>query len=65
MTPENVRKSKEIFNEQQLNFVAACILGDGCLAKTGRLVIAHGLQQSDYIDWKAQKLSDLLNQEAC
>lgn len=62
MTPENLRKSKEVFNNQQLNFIAACLLGDGSLAKSGRLVISHGMQQADYIDWKAEIASQLFNQ---
>ena len=63
MTPENKRKSKKVFENKELSFIASLILGDGCLTKTGRVVIAHGNKQQDYNEWKAKKLSGILDQE--
>jgi hypothetical protein len=63
MTPENKIKSSFSFNKENLNFLLSCLIGDGCLTRTGRFVVAHGLQQQDYCEWKAKRFSDILNQE--
>lgn len=62
MTPQNKIKSEQVFSSETLSFIAACIIGDGSVSDTGRLVIAHGLQQADYADWKAERLSKLIGQ---
>lgn len=62
MTPGNLRKSQELFEGNALSFICACLIGDGSLAESGRLVIAHGNQQKDYCEWKAAKLSQVVGQ---
>lgn len=62
MTPENKIKSLTNYDEH-LDFLLALIIGDGHLTHTGRLVIAHGKQQQDYCEWKANRLGLILNQE--
>jgi hypothetical protein len=62
MTPENKVKSQVTFNKDELSFIMSLLLGDGSLAVSGRLVIAHGHSQKDYAEWKADKLSKITNQ---
>lgn len=61
MTPENKMKRNFKFINEDLNFMLALLLGDGCLTSTGRLVVAHGKQQQDYCEWKAEKITQILN----
>ena len=56
-------------NKEKRSKVFSMLLGDGCIGvyktdgyKTGRLVIDHGLSQSDLQKWKAQQLSEIFNQ---
>lgn len=63
MNLENKLKSMQELNDNELSFFASLILGDGCIAESGRLVVAHGNDQKDYCEWKANKLSEVLRQE--
>lgn len=63
MTPLNKIKSSFSFNKENMNFLLSCLIGDGCLTNTGRFVVAHGLQQQDYCEWKADRFSKILDQE--
>lgn len=47
---------------QEIEFVEACLLGDGTLSRSGkhfRLRIEHGVRQLEYVEWKYQKLQRL------
>lgn len=51
-------------NKEQRSFILSMVLGDGCLHNTsnnvsGSLTIDHGIEQSDYINWKASFLSEV------
>lgn len=51
-------------NKEQRSFILSMVLGDGCLHNTsnnvsGSLTIDHGIEQSDYINWKAKFLSEI------
>ena len=55
-------------NSDRRSFILSLVIGDGNLhnekfAKSGRLTISHGLEQSDYIHWKAQLLSKATNRD--
>lgn len=63
MTHINKKKSLEIYKDQDLSFIASVLIGDGCLSESGRLVIAHGNEQKDYCEWKAERLSSIFNQQ--
>lgn len=63
MTPENKIKSTWKPSDEELSFIMAMSLGDGSLTNTGRFVVAHGLKQKDYCEWKADRLSKILKQE--
>jgi len=63
-----------MLNKDKRSLILSLILGDGCLHyhktnyknKTvlyGGLTIDHGVQQSDYITWKAQIVSKLFDRE--
>jgi hypothetical protein len=63
MTPKNNIESTQPFNKDDMSFIMACLLGDGCLSDKGKLVIAHGNSQQDYNEWKANRLSKIFGQE--
>jgi hypothetical protein len=53
-------------NKEKRSIALAMILGDGCLHLTsnkasGAITIDHGLDQVDYLTWKASLLSDIFN----
>lgn len=47
---------------QEIEFVEACLLGDGTLSRSGkhfRLRIEHSVRQASYVEWKYQRLQRL------
>lgn len=51
-------------NKEKRSLLLSFILGDGCLHNTsnnasGSITIDHGLEQADYISWKAQIISKI------
>ena len=46
-------------HSEEINFIQACLLGDGTLSKSGkyyRLRIAHKLSHKEYVKWKYANL---------
>jgi len=55
-------------NKEKRSLLLSMILGDGCLHNTsnnnsGAITVDHGIEQSDYITWKSQIVSKLVNRE--
>lgn len=54
-------KSKSL-SPEEVNFIQACLLGDGALVKSGkqfRLRVAHKMAHKEYVDWKYANLRRL------
>lgn len=49
----------KLLNKDKRSLLMSLLLGDGCLHRTGKFVADHGIQQADYVAWKAELLSDI------
>ena len=57
-----------MINKDKRSLLLSMVLGDGCLHNTsnnssGSLTVNHGIEQSDYITWKSQIVSNITNRE--
>ena len=44
-----------------MEFLAGCVMGDGCILKRGAIQIEQGNKQKDYLIWKYQYLKELVS----
>ena len=59
------RTARELeFDHDQWSLILGSLLGDAYLVRTTRgfaFRVNHGIKQSDYVDWKYEKLKDFAN----
>ncbi len=61
-TRQSYNLKSQNLHPEEINFIQACLLGDGTLSKSGkhyRLRVAHKAAHKEYVDWKYSNLQRL------